>query len=157
VDAVTVYRNVARASHLGLELSVRTRVRGSLSIEGTYAWSHCILEDFGAFSGNRLPGVPAHAGTVRASYTHASGWDGAASLVLAGQAFVNDANAEAADGYVVVAASLGYRAGRMRLFVRGENLGDARYTSRPQVNDASGFFYYPAPGRYGSAGVEVGW
>ena len=157
VSSVTVYRNVARASHVGLELSARTRVRRSLSIEGTYAWSRFILDDYGAFSGHRLPGVPAHAGTVRAAYTHASGWDGSASLVLAGRTFVNDANTEAAGGYAVMSASVGYRAGRMRLYVRGENLGDSRYTSRPQINDASGFFYYPAPGRHGSAGVEVGW
>jgi iron complex outermembrane receptor protein len=70
---------------------------------------------------------------------------------------VNDANSAVADGYAVMSASVGYRAGRLRLFIRGENLSDARYTSRPQVNDAGGFFYYPAPGRHGSAGVEVGW
>ena len=96
-------------------------------------------------------------GSVRASYVPGSGWDGSASLVVAGKTYVNDANSEAASGYAVVAASLGYRAGPVRVFIRGENLSDARYTNRPQVNDASGFFYYPAPGRHASAGVEVGW
>jgi iron complex outermembrane receptor protein len=157
VNNVTVYRNVARASHTGVELSLRTRASRSVSVEGTYAWSRFVLDDFGDFSGNRLPGVPAHVGTIRAAYSHASGWDGSSSLVLAGRTFVNDANSAVADGYAVMSASVGYRAGRLRLFIRGENLSDARYTSRPQVNDAGGFFYYPAPGRHGSAGVEVGW
>jgi hypothetical protein len=44
-----------------------------------------------------------------------------------------------------------------RLFVRGENLGNVRYTDGVQVNDASGFFYYPAPGRHAQAGLEVRW
>jgi iron complex outermembrane receptor protein len=101
--------------------------------------------------------VPEHAGTVRASWSHASGWDGSASLVLAGRTFVNDANTEAADGYAVVSATAGFRTGHVRVFVRGENLGDARYTSRPQVNDAGGFYYYPAPGRHAAAGVELSW
>jgi iron complex outermembrane recepter protein len=120
IDNVTVYRNVARATHTGLELSRRTRVERSTSIEGSYAYSRFILDDFGIFSGNRLPGIPAHLGTVRASHSHRSGWDGYLSLVMAGKAYVNDANLEAADGYAVVGAGAGYRFRKARLFLRAE-------------------------------------
>jgi iron complex outermembrane receptor protein len=157
VDNVTVYRNVARATHTGLELSLRSRTFRGLLLEGTYAWTRFILDEFDEASGNRLPGVPEHAGTVRASWSHASGWDGSASLVLAGRTFVNDANTESADRYAVVSATAGFRTGHVRVFVRAENLGDAQYTSRPQVNDTGGFYYYPAPGRHASAGVELSW
>ena len=57
----------------------------------------------------------------------------------------------------MVSAGLGRAVGRLRLFARGDNLGNMRYTNRVQVNDASGFYYYPAPGRNASVGVEVRW
>jgi iron complex outermembrane recepter protein len=156
IDNVTVYRNVARAVHTGLETSLRLRPLRPLTVEGTYAYSRFVLDEFGAFSGNRLPGVPAHAGSVRAAM--ASGrWDGHAAVVWAGPTFVSDANTERANAYGVISGGVGYRLGRVRLFARGENLGDVRYTNRVQVNDASGFFYYPAPGRHGSGGAEVRW
>ncbi|HXW06978.1 MAG TPA: TonB-dependent receptor [Vicinamibacterales bacterium] len=157
IDNVTVYRNVAKATHTGIELSVRARATRALSIEGTYGYSRFMLDDFGVFSGNRLPGIPAHMGTTRVSYVDPRGWDAAAAVVFAGKAYVNDTNAEAADGYAVLSASCGYRIKGVRVFARGENLGDALYTNRVQVNDASGFYYYPAPGRHASAGVEWSW
>jgi iron complex outermembrane receptor protein len=157
VNSVTVYRNVARATHAGLELSVRGQVAPALSVEGTYAYSRFVLDDFGLFSGNRLPGVPAHMGTLTASYRNARGWDSAISLVLAGETWVNDANSEVAGRYAVLSANAGYRFGHARVFARGENLGDVVYTNRPQVNDTGGFFFYPAPGRSATVGVEYGW
>jgi iron complex outermembrane receptor protein len=157
VNNVTLFRNVARASHTGLELSARVRPTTALAVDGAYAYSRFTLGDFGAFTGNRVPGTPAHAGSVRASYTGGRGWDAAVSLVTAGRAYVSDANTETAGAYAVVSATGGYRLGRARAFVRGENLGDVRYTNRVQVNDSGGFFYYPAPGRHASAGIEVRW
>ncbi|MGE4053565.1 MAG: TonB-dependent receptor, partial [Vicinamibacterales bacterium] len=157
IDSVTVYRNVARATHTGLEMSVRTQMSREIALEGTYAYSRFILDDFGAFSGHRLPGVPAHMGTLSASYRNGGGWDGALTLTFAGETWVNDANTDVADAYGVVSANVGYKLGAARLFLRAENLGDVIYTNRPQVNDADGFFYYPAPGRSMAIGVEYGW
>ncbi|MGH9370736.1 MAG: TonB-dependent receptor domain-containing protein [Vicinamibacterales bacterium] len=157
INNVTVYRNVAEASHSGAELSVRTRLARSISIETTYAYSRFILERFGTFSGNRLPGIPTHMGTVRTSYAGGAGWDGGLTLVFAGKSHLNDANTREAPAYAVVSAQAGRRIGMARLFVRVENLGDVLYTNRPQVNDSGGFFFYPAPGRSGSAGVELRW
>jgi iron complex outermembrane receptor protein len=148
---------VARAVHAGVEASVRASARPWLVLDATYAWSRFILDELGTFSGNRLPGIPPHAGTVRATFSGARGWDGYVALVAASGTFVSDANTESADAYGVLSAGAGHRIGRVRLFVRGENLGDVRYTNRVQVNDASGFYYYPAPGRSGQAGVEIRW
>ncbi len=157
VDTVTVYRNVAEADHTGVELSSRLRAARWLTVDASYAWSRFVLAEFGAFTGNRLPGIPAHTGTLRAAVAGVGPWDASASLVAAGPTWVNDANTEAAGGYAVLSAGAGYRIGPVRLFARGENVGDARYTNRVQVNDSGGFFYYPAPGRHASAGAEVRW
>lgn len=157
IDNVTVFRNVAKAGHTGLEMALRLRARRWLTLDGTYAYARFTLDEFGAFSGNRLPGIPPHVGTLRATLTSARGWESFLSLVAASSTFVDDANSERADAYNVISGGIGYRIGRVRFFARGENLLDVRYTSRVQVNDASGFYYYPAPGRHGSAGVEVRW
>lgn len=112
VDNVTVYRNVAAADHTGLEASARWRAAPWLTIDASYAWSRFVLSEFGAVSGNRLPGVPAHAGTLRASLAGAGAWDALAALVAAGATWVNDANSEAAGAYGVLSAGAGYRLGR---------------------------------------------
>lgn len=157
IDNVTVYRNVAKATHSGVELSLRARLTTALAFESTYTWSHFILDEFGVFSGNRLPGVPAQMGSARLAYASSRGWDAAAALVFAGRNYVNDANSEFADGYRVLSVNAGYKLGHLRLFVRGENVTDERYTNRVQVNDAGGFYYSPAPGRHAAAGVDVRW
>jgi iron complex outermembrane receptor protein len=157
IDNVTVYRNVARAGHTGIEASARARMSSWLTLDGTYAYSRFTLDDFVEFSGNRLPGVPAHAGTVGASVVTPQGLELHGSLTAAGAAFVNSANTEWADAYGVVSASAAYRFRRVRVFGRWDNLGGVRYTNRIQVDDASGFYYYPAPGSNGTVGVEVSW
>jgi outer membrane receptor protein involved in Fe transport len=157
IDNVTVYRNVAKAVHTGVELSARARASRWLSLDATYAYSRFTLDEFGAFSGNRLPGIPPHVGTVRASLTGPGGWGGHAALTAASSTYVNDANSESAAAYGVISGGAGYRVGHVRFFVPGQNLTGTRYTNRVQVNDASGFYYYPAPGRHGNAGVEVRW
>jgi iron complex outermembrane recepter protein len=157
VQNVTVYRNVAVATHAGLEVSGRARVMPWLSVAATYGYARFTLDEFDVFSGNRLPGVPSHTGTVRADLSVRSRWDGFLALVAASSAFVNDANTESASRYGVVSTGAAYRMGPVRLFVRGENLGNARYTNRVQVNDTSGFYFYPAPGRHAGAGVDVRW
>lgn len=157
IENVTMYRNVAEASHTGVEMSLRARAARSLTVEGTYAYSRFILDEFGSFSGNRLPGIPAHMGTVRATYISAAGWGAAANFVFAGDTYVNDANTDTAPGYGVLSAHAGYRLSGVRLFLRLDNLNDALYTNRPQVNDTGGFYFYPAPGRSAAADVEVRW
>jgi outer membrane receptor protein involved in Fe transport len=62
-----------------------------------------------------------------------------------------------ADAHGVVSAGAAYRFCRVRAFARGDNLGDVRYTNRIQVDDASGFYNYPAPGHNAIVGVEVSW
>jgi iron complex outermembrane receptor protein len=156
IDNVTVYRNVARAVHTGIEASSRLRAFAWLALDASYAYARFTLDEFGVFSGNRLPGVPPQTGSVRATLTGGA-WDAYGAVTFAGSAFVSDANTERADAYGVVTAGVSRRLGRLRVFARVDNVADVRYTNRIQVNDGSGNYYYPAPGRNASAGLEVQW
>ena len=49
----------------------------------------------------------------------------------------------------------GSRTDGFEVFVHAENLLDARYTSWVQVNDATGRYYNPAPGRSFFAGLRL--
>ena len=157
VDNATLFFNVAETSHTGIELSVRARPVRLLQLEGTYAYSRYVLEEFDELSGNRLPGIPTNRGTIRAMLGPFGGLEFASDVTFAGETFVNNANDEAATGYAVVSLLGRYRLGLAGLFLRGDNLTDEIYTNRPQVNDSDGFYYFPSPGRNVSAGLEIGW
>ena len=157
IDDATLFFNVAETSHTGVEVSVRTRPSPLVQLDATYGYSRFILEEFDALSGNRLPGVPVNHGRIGTAIGPFGGFDLAGDLTFASETFVNDANAEAASGYAVVSILGRHRVGFARFFVRVDNLTDAKYTNRPQVNDAGGFYYFPSPGRNASAGLEVDW
>ena len=157
IDDVTLFFNVAETSHTGVELSVRARPTALVQLDGTYAYSRFILEEFDDLSGNRLPGIPTNQGTVGVSVGPFGAFDVSGNLTFASETFVNDANDEAANAYAVVSLLGRYRLGDASVFVRGDNLTDQNYTNRVQVNDSGGFYYFPSPGRNVSAGIEVGW
>ena len=157
VDNVTQFFNVAETSHTGIELSVRARPAPFVQLDGTYAYSRFVLEEFDELSGNRLPGIPANQGTIGAALGPFGSLDLAANVTSAGETFVNDVNSEAANAYAVISLLGRYQVGRARFFLRGDNLTDEVYTNRPQVNDSGGFYYFPSPGRNANAGMEVNW
>jgi iron complex outermembrane receptor protein len=157
LNNVTVYRNVAEATHSGLEAAATYRPVPRVTLDAAYTWAHYVLSDFGRFSGNRLPGVPGHFGTARLSVAPQPRVEIGASLRWATATFLNDANSEEADGYGVVGLTAGYRLGPSRLFVRVDNVGNVLYTDRVQVNDNGGFFFYPAQGRNASVGMQLRW
>ena len=157
IDDATLFFNVAETSHTGIELSLRARPTARLQLNGTYAYSRFILEEFDELSGNLLPGIPTNQGRLGAIVGPFGNFDFGADVTFASETFVNDANDQAANAYAVIALLGRYRVGVARFFIRGDNLTDETYTNRPQVNDSGGFYYFPAPGRNVSAGLEVDW
>jgi iron complex outermembrane receptor protein len=65
--------------------------------------------------------------------------------------YVNDVNTEAAPGYAVLNARVGYafKVASVNLFLFGriDNLLDKQYVGSVIVNDGNGRFYESAPGR----------
>jgi len=73
---------------------------------------------------------------------------------------VNDANADAAPGFGVVNANLGYvaRVGAWRVngYARIDNVFARRYAGSVIVNEGNGRYFEPAPGSTWLAGVSAG-
>jgi iron complex outermembrane receptor protein len=72
--------------------------------------------------------------------------------------FVNDANSDAAPGYAIASANVGYVAKlgpwQVTTFVRSDNLFDRKYAGSVIVNEGNSRFFEPAPGRTWFGGVS---
>ena len=79
-------------------------------------------------------------------------------LVSAGRLYANDTNADAAPGYSAFNAKIsqGWAMGKSLLtaYARVDNLADKRYVGSVIVNQSSGQFYEPAPGRNWTLGLR---
>lgn len=110
-------------------------------------------------SGNRIPGVARTSLFAAFNWMPPTGWRAGAELRQVGRVHVNDANSDAATGYTVVAANLGYslQAGRWELgsFIRVDNLFARRYAGSVIVNQVNGRYFEPAPARTWLAGANA--
>ncbi|HWK83008.1 MAG TPA: TonB-dependent siderophore receptor, partial [Caldimonas sp.] len=86
------------------------------------------------------------------------GWRGAIEGRALSRVWVNDANSDAAAGYAIASASLGYlaRVGAWDLtgFGRVDNLLGHRYAGSVIVNEGNSRFFEPAPGRTWTVGLS---
>ncbi|MGZ8261136.1 MAG: TonB-dependent siderophore receptor, partial [Caldimonas sp.] len=87
------------------------------------------------------------------------GWRAGVEARALGKVWVNDANTDAAPGFAVVSANVGYlaRVGRVEwsAFGRVDNVLDRRYAGSVIVNEGNGRFFEPAPGRSWTVGVTA--
>jgi iron complex outermembrane receptor protein len=113
------------------------------------------------FADNRIPGVARTALFAGLNYAPAQGLRGGVEVRRIGAVYVNDSNSDAAEGYTVASAQVGYRKvlGRWDLgaFARVDNLFDRAYAGSVIVNEANSRFFEPAPGRTWLAGVSAGY
>jgi iron complex outermembrane receptor protein len=109
-------------------------------------------------AGNRLPGVPAYSGYAELRWR--PGWaDWQLEWRAQSKLFVDDRNSQAAPGYGIVNVALARRfdvgTTAVRAFVRANNVFDKGYVGSVIVNEASGRYYEPAPGRAWLAGIDL--
>jgi iron complex outermembrane receptor protein len=158
------FRNAGRTDRRGAEVGA-AGTAGPLEIGIAYTFARLRFDDYqvgtSSFSGNTIPGVPAHQTQASITWRRKS-FFATADGVAVGRAYVDDANTTRAPAYRV----LNLRGGTTRLFggptlsaiVGVNNLFDTRYAPSLVVNAARGKYYEPAPGRtvYASVAVDVG-
>lgn len=110
-------------------------------------------------AGQRLPGVARGTAALALDWSPPQGWRGGLELRYSGRVPVNDAGSDAAPPYAVAALHGGYRRSlgpvALRGFVRVDNVFDRRYAGSVIVNESSGRWFEPAPGRSVGAGVDL--
>jgi iron complex outermembrane receptor protein len=157
------FRNAASSVHNGVEAGFTALLISGLTLTGSYTYSDFTFEDFrsaaGDFSGNRLPGIPIHRLYGRVNYLKSSGFTSYIQATGVDSYFVDNANLEENDGYVVFDVRFGYavRTARLQILpILGlNNLFDVRYSSSVVINAVGGRYYEPAPGRNFYLGLRV--
>jgi iron complex outermembrane receptor protein len=166
-----VYRNAGRTERTGFELSYAGRWTETVTaylalsmLDATFKDPFTPATGSTVATGNALPGIPDRMAFGEIAWRPRlqgvlAGLSTALEMVHSGRLYVNDANSDAASSYTVfnLRAGLAQRAGhwRVREFLRLDNITDRRYAGSVVVNDTSGRFFEPAPGRNWLAGVSL--
>jgi iron complex outermembrane recepter protein len=167
------FQNAGATRRSGFELSWTQRWLENLRAQAAATWLDARYSDGfcaaasctttpAAFvpANNRLPGIARASWFASLGWLPPSGWRASIETRALSRVMVNDANNDAAPGYAVVNASIGYtlRAGAWELgtFVRGDNLFDRRYAGSVIVNEANLRYFEPAPGRTWLVGASAG-
>ena len=171
----SIFQNAGRTSREGFELSATGKVGEQVSLYMAYTYVNaryredfftcvittCAVPAVLVSAGNRLPGVPQSNlyGEVQWRARDVAGPRAALEMRIVGSVPVDDRNTDAAGGYTVFNARVGWeqRSGPWTLneFVRVDNLFDRRYIGSVIVNESNGRFFEPSPGRNYLVGMSA--
>lgn len=175
VGGRSTFQNAGRTQRQGAELLIETRPVDRVKLQ--LAWTYLdasVREDYLACTGapcttpstpvergNDIPGVPESALFAALQWGGDTGFHAGLEARYLDAVPVNDVNSESAPSYALAGADLGYvfagSWGRLRTFVRVDNLFDEEYIGSVIVNDGNGRFYEPGPERSVLAGVKLDW
>ncbi|MBB1284741.1 TonB-dependent receptor plug domain-containing protein [Flavisolibacter sp. BT320] len=154
--------NAGKTSQKGLETSLQYNLwqnhpairQATIWLNHTY--HHFRYKDFKQvtvdFSGNSLPGVAPHAVSAGVDLSTRKGLMGGITYYYNSRTPLNDANADWANEFHLLGASLGYdlpfgEKHKLRIVAGAENLLDQRYSLGNDINGFGGRFYNTAAGR----------
>ncbi|MEP7300313.1 MAG: TonB-dependent receptor [Caldimonas sp.] len=125
----------------------------------TCAATPCLAANTTIPAGNRIPGVARSALYGMLAWAPPQGWRGAVEARALSRVLVNDTNSDAASGFAIAGASLGYvaRLGGWDLsgFARIDNLFDRKVAGSVIVNEGNSRFFEPAPARTWAGGISA--
>lgn len=149
----TFFNNAGETSRNGIEAGLSFRPLPGLDVTLNYTYSDFDFDKFTvggvSFEGNRIPGIPKHFGFAEIAYYHPSGFNIALDAQAVDDIFVDNANSDAAAGYVISNLRLGYtrNIGNTEIspFLGLNNLFDKEYIGNVRVNEGNSRFFEPAP------------
>jgi iron complex outermembrane receptor protein len=171
----TVYQNAGATSRDGFELAAETwfgkQVSAYLSytsVNARYRQDYftclaapCTTPTTLVPSGSRMPGVAQNSayGELAWRSSDATGPRAALEVRMMGSVPVDDRNTDAAPGYTVFNARIGWlqRSGPWTVneFARVDNVGNHQYIGSILVDDANSRFFEPSPGRNYTVGMSA--
>lgn len=176
--------NASRSRNIGVELDVTARATAWLELFGSYTFSDFRLQEFETdvqgpggtittvdYSGNVLPGIPAHRLTGEVRVRAVRALEASVQVEWQSALFVETGNRDEGVWYSTVApAGVPFRsvpsravvhlaarwqAGLVGVFGSVENLFGSRFAAAILANDASGRFYEPGPGTVLTLGLSL--
>ncbi|MEO5844710.1 MAG: TonB-dependent receptor [Caldimonas sp.] len=173
VGGRSTFQNVGSTRRRGLEAAWSRDLRENLRAQLAYTWldaryldtfatctvTPCPVPNLAIPAGNRIPGIARDSLYGALAWAPPLGWRGGVEARALSRVWVNDANSDAASGFAVVNANVGYvaRLGGVDLtgFARVDNLLGRRYAGSVIVNEGNARFFEPAPGRNWTAGLAA--
>ena len=162
----TAVVNAGKVDQNGLEFGATLRPFTGMQVAGSYTYSDFTYRDYvsggQSFSGNSVPGVPAHNVFAELSYRTEGGLTTAFDIQRVGTFFVNDLNTASNEPYVVANLRIGYdlrlrRGFELSPWIGLQNLRDKVYVAQTQPNAAAGRYFNPLPGLTFLGGVKFGY
>ena len=148
--------NYPKTRRQGLEMGARVKPLPWLSVWGNYSYIRPVLRG-DSFSGNDIPGVPRHKGSMGADIELGRGFlFNARGNIVGSRRFIADwANkVERLDGYYTLDVKLSYAWKGLKAFVGVNNLFNRKYAEFAVVDAAGSQFYYPSPERNFIGGIS---
>ena len=148
--------NFPKTRRQGIELGAKVRPLQWLTLWGNYTYIKPTLQEE-PYSGNDIPGVPRHKGSVGADVQV---WDGlfinARANSVGSRHFISDwANkVDKLDGYYSIDAKLSYTWKGLKAFVGVNNLTNQKFSEFGVVNAKGAQFFYPSPERNFIGGIS---
>ncbi len=147
----TVYQNAGKTRRprhrIGLERRNRPR---SQCHAGLHLADARYKSDSANLANNkRIPGIAEHAAYLGADYAPEQGWQAGAGVRALSKVYVNDANSEAAPGFLTADIHAGYvwrlarRLAYPRSYAALNNLFNRQYIGSVIVNDGNGRYFEP--------------
>lgn len=148
--------NYPRTRRQGIEVGAKAKPFPWLSVWGNYGYLKPILRK-GSFSGNEIPGVPRHKGSVGAELNFGKGIQLSTKADIVGSRhFMSDwANqVERQSGYYTLDMKLSYAWRGLKAFIGVNNLFNRKYAEFAVVDSAGTQYFYPSPERNFIGGVS---
>ncbi len=158
------FANAGESSRRGVELAFVSQPLDGLQISFAYTYSDFAFDEFMSdagddFAGNTIPGVPENLLYGEVGYSHSSGFYTSLDALSVDNVFLNNANTESSDSYVVSNLRAGFlgHSGDWEFapFVGINNLTNKAYPGNTRINAFGGRFFEPAPDRHFYGGISV--
>ena len=173
VGGRSTFQNAGATRRRGLEAAWSTSIGSNLRAQAAYTWldaryndafktctaTPCATPNVTIPAGNRIPGLARSALYGALAWALPQGWRGGIEGRVLSRVYVNDANSDAASGYAIASANVGYlaRIGTWEFngYTRVDNLFARKYAGSMIVNEGNSRFFEPAPGRTWIAGINA--
>jgi iron complex outermembrane recepter protein len=148
--------NYPRTRRQGMEVGAKVKPFPWLLVWGNYGYIRPILRG-DSFSGNDIPGVPRHKGSIGAEVDFGRGFQfSTRANIVESRYFISDwANqVERLDGYYTLDAKLSYSWKGLKAFMGVNNLTNRKYAEYGVLDYLERPNYYPSPERNFIAGIS---
>jgi len=142
-------KNFPKTRREGIEVGAKAKPLRWLTLWGNYSYTKATLQEY-PYSGNDIPGVPRHKGSLGAEVEI---WNGLSlntrANFVGSRYFISDwANAvPKLGGYYTLDMKLSYVWKGLKAFVGINNLFNRKYAEFGVVDYAGAQYFYPSPGR----------